>query len=439
MKPYAALRALFLCLLLSAPFVHADTSDDIKARIEAQQQKIAALEKEIAQYESKLVEIGKNKSTLSSEIARIDTSRKKISSDISVTQDKVKKANLEIERLSGEIGARADRIEHGRLAIQQSLRSLSQADDLTLLEQYYGSSGVDAFWRDTDALVTLQSKIHSTAVALAIEKAALTDTREDVSTQKAQLSSFALQLKGQKVVLDQNRNEHTTLLNQTKQSEAQFQKLLKEKQEARIQFEQELSQFEAQLQYELDPTSLPTTGRGVLAWPLDPEFMARCTTRQSTFKNLFCITQYFGHTEFAQSGAYRGAQHNGIDFGSPTGTKVVAAASGVVEATGNTDVYRGCYSYGKWVLIKHNNGLSTLYAHLSYVSVGQGDAVPIGGLVGYSGKTGYATGPHLHFTLFASDGVRLVKLGDIKAKTNCAQATIPVAPTSAYLDPMTYL
>ena len=108
-------------------------------------------------------------------------------------------------------------------------------------------------------------------------------------------------------------------------------------------------------------------------------------------------------------------------------------------ATGNTDAYKGCYSYGKWVLVKHTDGLSSLYAHLSYISVTEGTQVPVGGLLGYSGKTGYATGPHLHFTLFASDGVKLVKLGDIKAKTNCAGATVPVAPTGAYLNPMSYL
>lgn len=439
MTPFAALRALFLCFILSAAFAYAATPEDIQVRIQEQQAKIAALEKEIAQYEAKLIEIGRNKSTISSEVARLDTSRKKISTDIAITQDKVTKANLEIERLSGEITDRSTRIENGRRAISSSFRNLRRSDDVTIIEQYYSAGGVVEFWRDADQLTHLQSTIHNTALALALEKAALTDTREDVSEQKSHLSSLAVQLKGQKTVLDQNRKEQATLLDQTKASEAAYQKLLKEKQEARILFEQELNQFESQLEYSLDPTRLPAAGRGVLAWPLDPDFMSRCTSRQGTFKNLYCITQFFGHTAFARSGAYNGSQHNGVDFGSPTGTKVVAAASGVVQATGNTDLYRGCYSYGKWVLVRHNTGLTTLYAHLSHISVSEGDSVPVGGLLGYSGKTGYATGPHLHFTLFASDGVKLVKLGDIKSKTNCAQATIPVAPTSAYLDPMTYL
>lgn len=439
MKRYAVLRALLLCLLLSASSVHADTSDDIKARIEAQQLKIKALEKEISQYESKLLEIGTNKSTLTSEITRIDTSRKKIGTDIKVTQDKVTQANLEVERLTNEISTKSTKIERGRRGIESALRTLAKSDDVTLIEQFYTSDGIVGFWRATDSLITLQTTLHDTALDLALQKAELTDTRADVSDKKVQLSSLAVQLKGQKTILDQNRSEQAQLLDQTKQSEANFQKLLKEKQAARLQFEQELNQFESQLKYSLDPTSLPIAGRGVLVWPIDDGYMSRCLTRESTFKNLFCITQYFGQTAFARSGAYNGNQHNGVDFSTPTGTKIISAAAGIVEATGNTDLYRGCYSYGKWVLVRHSMGLTTLYAHLSYISVSQGDAVPTGGLLGYSGKTGYATGPHLHFTLFASDGVKLVKLGDVKAKTNCANATIPIAPTSAYLDPMTYL
>ncbi len=439
MRRYDVLRVLLLCLLLSTSVAYADTASTIRTRIAEQQQKIAALEKEIAEFESKLLEIGKNKSTLASEITRLDTSRKKLSSSITSTQDRVKKANLEIARLSDEITDRSLKIERGRIAIQSSLRTVQKADDMTLLEQFYSAAGFEVFWRDIDSLTRLQHTIHDTAAALALEKVALADTREGVSEQKAELSSLAVQLSGQKSVLDQNRSEQATLLAQTKQSEVAYQKLLKEKQEARAQFEQELSQFESQLEYTLNPSALPRAGKGVLGWPVDPDFMSRCADRQSTFKNLFCLTQYFGYTEFARSGAYKGSPHNGIDFGTPTGTKIVAAASGTVRAVGNTDEYRGCYSYGKWVLVEHGNGLTSLYAHLSHISVSEGSAVPRSGLVGYSGKTGYATGPHLHFTLFASDGVRLVRLGDIKSKTNCANATVPVAPTSAYLDPLTYL
>ena len=117
----------------------------------------------------------------------------------------------------------------------------------------------------------------------------------------------------------------------------------------------------------------------------------------------------------------------------------MASLSGTVTGTGNTDIYRGCYSYGKWVLIKHSNGLSTLYAHLSHIAVQDGATVSRGDVIGNSGNTGYSTGPHLHFSVYVSDAVQLKRLGDVKQKTACANAVIPVASLNAYLDPLEYL
>jgi murein DD-endopeptidase MepM/ murein hydrolase activator NlpD len=185
-----------------------------------------------------------------------------------------------------------------------------------------------------------------------------------------------------------------------------------------------MNELESKLQYTLDPSRLPSAGKGVLRWPLDS----------------ITVTQKFGNTDFAKSGAYNGSGHNGVDFRASVGTPVKAALAGTVAGTGNTDAIRGCYSYGKWVLIRHGNGLSTLYAHLSQVNVAEGQSVGTSGVIGYSGNTGYSTGPHLHFTVYASNGVRVMRLGDSTGKsTPCASATIPVAPFGAYLDPLTYL
>jgi len=178
------------------------------------------------------------------------------------------------------------------------------------------------------------------------------------------------------------------------------------------------------LQFELDPNKLPPVGQGVLRWPLDH----------------IRITQRFGRT--ADSGRlYTSGTHNGVDFGVSSGSNVYAALSGVIEGFGNTDQYPGCQSYGKWILIKHNNGLSSLYAHLSLTQVSVGQEVSTGQVIGYSGNTGYSTGPHLHLTVFASQGVQLMRLGDIPGRpiTRCSNATIPIAPRDAYLDPLVYL
>ncbi len=108
--------------------------------------------------------------------------------------------------------------------------------------------------------------------------------------------------------------------------------------------------------------------------------------------------------------------------------------------TGNTDAVPGCYSFGKWVLIKHNNGLATLYAHLSSIGVTKGQTLATGDVVGNSGMTGYATGPHLHFAVYASQAVSIMSLAEYRGATSpCATAKMPVAPKEAYLNPMSYL
>jgi peptidoglycan hydrolase-like protein with peptidoglycan-binding domain len=90
----------------------------------------------------------------------------------------------------------------------------------------------------------------------------------------------------------------------------------------------------------------------------------------------------------------RGARmHTGVDFPGPMGTPVLAARAGVVTVT------RWLVGYGNTVAIKHELGVSTVYAHLSAILVKPGEFVAVGARIGRVGATGTATGPHLHFEL----------------------------------------
>lgn len=82
-----------------------------------------------------------------------------------------------------------------------------------------------------------------------------------------------------------------------------------------------------------------------------------------------------------------------IDVGAPTGTTVVASAGGKVIAA--KIGWNG--AYGNMVIISHPNGVQTLYAHLSKITVKTGDTVTQGQKIGEVGSTGRSTGPHLHF------------------------------------------
>ncbi|MDP2690033.1 MAG: peptidoglycan DD-metalloendopeptidase family protein [Deltaproteobacteria bacterium] len=85
--------------------------------------------------------------------------------------------------------------------------------------------------------------------------------------------------------------------------------------------------------------------------------------------------------------------HHGIDYAAPTGTPVEAAGSGKITFSGWK---RG---YGKFITIRHNNGYSTAYGHLSRIGKGivAGAKVGQGDVIGYVGSTGISTGPHLHY------------------------------------------
>ena len=88
--------------------------------------------------------------------------------------------------------------------------------------------------------------------------------------------------------------------------------------------------------------------------------------------------------------------HYGTDFAANTGTAITAFADGVIVAAGDSD------SYGKYIIIDHGDGYSTLYAHCSELCMGCGN-VSKGDVIAKVGSTGAATGPHLQFELMCND------------------------------------
>ena len=116
-------------------------------------------------------------------------------------------------------------------------------------------------------------------------------------------------------------------------------------------------------------------------------------TRPLTFEEPvrgFAINSRFGMRRLGGEPGVR--MHKGVDIAAPQGTSVYSSAEGEIVRIGHQPA-----GYGNFIEMRHPNGMTTMYAHLSRIDVGSGDRVQAGERIGLVGSTGYSTGPHLHF------------------------------------------
>jgi murein DD-endopeptidase MepM/ murein hydrolase activator NlpD len=398
---------------------------ELRNQIEDRSGRLLDIEAEIAKFEAELQTVGAEKQTLQSAINRLETERKKVNAEISKTESLISSTDLEINKLILEITRTEDNIDTTQAAIADIIRSQYQAGEQSLVEMLLRNERLSEFWNEIDTFDSIKNEMADKVATLDQLQLVLNDRRDTNESKRTELNSLKNQYTDQNTVLANSRSEQNQLLSATKNEEAGYQALLAEQEAAREAIRKELRDFESKLQFILDPNTIPAPGTPVFNWPVD---------------NVI-ITQLFGGTEFAarNPGIYGRAYHPGVDFGAPRGTPIKAPLAGTVRAVGNTDAVPGCYSWGKWSLIDHANGLSTMYAHQDVIAVSPGQKVATGEIIGYIGNTGLSTGPHLHFTLYAKAGVSVRRFNEIKAVTGCGPATTPTAATSAYIDPMLYL
>lgn len=414
---------LILTFVLSSHNVGAQNIEELKRNIEEKNKAIENITKEIEQYNREIGVLAGEKQTLAGTIRSIDITRKKLEADIRVTKNKIDRSTLRIKELLAEIADKSSDIIHQNGIIAELLRSTDEMETKTFPEVFFSSGTISEFFNELDSLHQVRARVKENTDELRSLKQNLEQYKERETAERAEAVRLRETLRDQNIIVANRQKEKEALLALTKNKEQNFKKILAEKERQKEQFARELLDFESRLRVAIDPKSIPPKGAGVLGGPLEN----------------MRITQQFGQTDFAKTGAYNGNGHNGMDFGTPVGTKVMSAEGGEVIGVGNTDAYAGCYSYGKWVLVRHNNGLTTLYAHLDVISATEGQTVSRGQVIGYSGNTGFSTGPHLHFTVYASQGVSIVRFGDLRPSSNCASARIPVAPFNAYINPQDYL
>lgn len=398
--------------------------DSLRKDLEERGQEITRLQEEIQEYEEQLTAINQEARTLETTVREYELSAKKFATDIHLTERKIEAANLAIERIVFEVAKGQEKIEKNQKAIADIIINLHEKGSYSLIESLLSHDNLFDFWAEIDHYEKLSSAMAIKIAELETTRQMLEKDRKNQEDTKTELVSLNQQLADRKRIAEISTQEQETLLRETRNTEASYKALLEERRNMQRQFEADLMEIESQIRRAIDPSSTPDPQSGVLAWPLDN----------------IRITQKFGYTSWAQQNrqAYGGSGwHNGIDLAAPVGTPIRSAADGTVVDFGDTDLTCPNASWGKWMLVEHTNGLSTLYAHLSVIGAKKGQSVSRGEIIGYTGNTGFSTGPHLHFTVYATQGVEVTTFPSRGCPGRIYRA--PVADMRAYFDPLSFL
>ncbi|QQR79076.1 MAG: peptidoglycan DD-metalloendopeptidase family protein [Candidatus Moraniibacteriota bacterium] len=376
-----------------------DELDDIKARIKAYKEIVGLKQRQGA--------------VLGDQIEGLEAQAKMLELQIGQNQQALAEIQSDVQILAERISQKEGFIVKQRDILSEIMRGY-YADQSTLIPSEFivNASRVanplqESEWKsETGAKVSeVLSSLKSLREGLKSEHAALLDKEKAADT-------LRLQLEEQDARLDSTKESKAKLLAKT-QSEAQkYDALVDDLEKQREEIENEIESIESGKIDALDTKDIPAFSKGLLSYPL---------------KNAI-QTQGYGKTSFAKkSNFYKSGFHNGIDFGTATGTSVLAAADGKVIAIGNN----GRYAYGRYIAVDHGNGLVTMYGHLSSVTRKLGDKVKRGDTIAKSGNTGNSTGPHVHFTVFSAKSFDIVP-----SKIVSSLKDIPVGAT---VNPKVYL
>lgn len=419
------MKWIVIAIFLLPNLLNAAVPSAVTAQIEAIRREREVLIEEQKRLQKELEAINRESLTLGSAVKSLDTTKKKLNADIRVTQSKIASTNLNIKALESTMAEKESEIETHREAIHSAIQSIFAYDKRSLLYDAIGAAKFSDFWRDRTELEGFSIKLKEEVENLRETKEVLNIQKEEKEKEKKRVLVLQGELTGQKVVVEESQKAKEKLLAETKNKETLYQQILTENLARQKQFEADLFRLESELRINIDDKLVPQPRNGILSWPLDSVY----------------ITQRFGRTS-GSTRLYTSGTHNGVDFRAAQGTPVKVMLGGIVEGAGNTDEQRSCHSYGRWILVKHTNGLSSVYAHLSHSLVSTGQTVETGQVIGYSGGTprvfgsGYSTGPHLHVGLFASQGV---SVRQFTTSRGCQQVFVPIADVRAYLDPLAYL
>lgn len=394
--------------------------------IEQREEKIQKTEAEIKALNGQLEKISEEKRSLKRDLSTITVTNRRILAELQRTKDVIYKGELNLNKLNSSIESNVDSVEVLYSVLEDTYRRANEfelEDDLFL---YLNSKSFFELGRKVNENERVSSNLFNRLRQLERETINLYKNRDNIQNERVSLEKNKKELNDRQKIYGFSISEKTKLIDTTENSEVAYQKLLLEKLNERVGLQQEIFEYESKIDFKKDPNAVPKPRPGILAWPLN---------------QFYRISQAFGSTPFARKNQkhYGRPFHDGVDVSIPTGTEVFSSGSGKIVGIGNTDLVKSCQSWGKWILVEHDNGLSTLYAHLSLIKVRLGQEVKAKELIAYSGNTGFSTGPHLHYGVYISSGIEVLPYEKISASYRCRGLIVPVAAQAAKLDPIEYL
>ncbi|TRZ82708.1 hypothetical protein D4R86_01295 [bacterium] len=370
------------CFLLSSRAITLDEIQEEMANIEKETER---LENKSRVYQENINEQNKAINSLANKISILNSSIAKLENDVYLTSQEIKLKNLLIQSLEIEIDKTFLNINEKKNILTGMIRIINDFDKKSLIEIFFEDKQFSEFFSQTQYINLVHKGLNESLAEVKNLKNALEDKKTASKKEKQQLEELKQRTTVQEYALSQDRSSQRELLNATKGEEEKYQKLFSITLQEKAKLLKEMAELEKEVErrknflYYSEIGKIPPAGVKIFRWPEDHTI----------------LTQGYGMTDFARSGAYGGAGHNGIDMSAGLGSPVKAAADGEVLILGHNK------GWGNWITLKHKNGMVTLYAHMikpSFLKVGEG--VDAGDVIGYEGSTGFSTGSHLHFSVY---------------------------------------
>ena len=381
-------------LLLSALPVYGENQQiqDSKQKIEENKEKLSAVESEKQKVEEKLQELSALKSDAAAYIQKLDGELADLQGQIDSLGTQMTEKNAEIEATKVQLADAKAREEEQYASMKLRIKYMYENGDTNFLDLLFEAESLSDMLnraeyiqkvseydrQKLDEFVAVRNEIEETELRLTEEYNELDRMKQE--TEAKQSSVEALQADKQKELESYNTKiqDANADIAQMQSEIAGIQEAIRaeENQIAAIEAEIRRQEEEARKKAEAQGQSYETKNLGSISfiWP--------CPASGR-------ITSAFGGRSSPTEGA--SSNHQGIDIGAPTGSSILAAASGsVVIATYSA-------SAGNYVMINHGGGVYTVYMHMNSIGVSVGQSVSQGQQIGTVGSTGYSTGPHLHF------------------------------------------